>query len=387
VSRRSIAFWLAIILGSIAWSGCGGGGGSSGGSSGASSPQVIKIGWAGPLTGDQAYFGRTWLNGVKLAAQEFRLTGRLKGSKVELMPLDDGADPQQGVTVAQRHVSAGVKGVIANFNSGVTLATKPIYGRAQIPQVTNSSNPDITQENPLRTLIRPIANDNAQGGAMADFMAGKGIERVAVLDDSQAFGQGVATTFAERAKERGVQVVARSSLNPNAQDFRGALSDALGKQPQALYFGGTVTQGGLLCRQARAAGFDGPFMGPDGLFDTAFIRGCGTGVGQAYVSFQGPPYDSSPRLKAFAARYRRAFGQDPGPYSVYGYNELGFLLSAMNAAGTTDSGPVADQLHRITYQSILGPQHVDEKGDLIAAPIFIYRVKGTGFALAQRARA
>lgn len=381
---RTAPSTVCLLVAAVAMAGCGAGGDSGGSDS--TGPQEIEVGWGGPLSGDQAYFGQTWLNGVKLGVGEFKFTGALKGSTVKLLPLDDGADPAQGVTVAQRHVSSGVKAVVANFNSGVTLSTKPIYGRAKIPQVTNASNPDITKP-PLPALIRPIANDNTQGGSMAQFAGGKGIQSVAVLDDSQAFGQGVATTFRDAAEQAGVDIVYQASLNSKSQDFSGALTDVLQRSPQAIYFGGTVTQGGLLCRQARAAGFSGPLMGPDGLFDPAFIKGCGSEVGEVYVSFQGPPYDSSPVLKDFAARYRKAFGSEPGPYSVYGYNEIGFMLTAMDEAGSTDYEKIGQALHSLTYDSILGPQRVDENGDLVDAPVYIYRVAGDDYELVKEVKA
>jgi len=344
---------------------------------------AIKLGWAGPLSGDQAYFGQSWLNGVKLAAREFKFTGKLAGAHADVVPLDDGADPAQGVTVAHKFVSQGVDGVVADFNSGVTIATEPVYHGANIPQVTNATNPHITAHG-YSNPVQLIANDNVQGGVMSTFAhASLHAKSVAVFNDSQAFGQGVATTFAAAAA-KSLTVDGNTALSPTSQDFTGALSPVLAKHPDAIYFGGTVTTGGLLCRQARAAGFNGPFMGPDGLFDPAFISGCGPKVGTAYVSFQAPPYTLSPRLQQFASSYKKAFGSAAGPYSAYGYNEAAFLLTAINAAGTTAHGAVVNQLHKITYASIIGPEAIDARGQLKNASVYIYKVAGRGFNLAMK---
>src|SRR4030066_386452 len=50
---------------------------------------VIKIGTAGPMTGDQSAFGQDQQNGVKLAVEEWNLKGGVLGKKIELVVGDD----------------------------------------------------------------------------------------------------------------------------------------------------------------------------------------------------------------------------------------------------------------------------------------------------------
>jgi branched-chain amino acid transport system substrate-binding protein len=341
---------------------------------------VVKIGWAGPLSGDQAYFGRGWLNGVRLAAQTVRFTGALRGATVEVIPVDDAADPARGVAAARQLVAEGVVGVVADFNSGVTLASEPIYHAAGIPQVTVSSNPAITARG-YRNIVQLNENDNFQGGQMAIFARTKlGVQSVAVFNDSKPFGQGVAASFTTGARNQGIAIVGNpTALSPMAQSYTSALTPVLAKHPQAIYFGGTIAPGELLCRQARAAGFAGPFLGPDGLFHPDFVRSCPLTAGAAYVTTSVPPYGSSPALRSFAARYRAQFGGAPGPYSVYGYDEAGFLLAAINAAGRASRPAAVSRLHSITYQGVLGPERINAAGQLLHAPNYVYRVTRNGF--------
>jgi branched-chain amino acid transport system substrate-binding protein len=349
------------------------------------STDTIKLGWGGPLTGESAEFGQSWLNGVKLGLDDHKLTGALKDAKVELKALDDAGDPQQGVTIARRHISDGAVAVFANMNSGVTLATEPVYHRAGLPQLTESSNPSITDRG-YKNVFQLTADDNLQGGSMAEFAAGElNLSRVAMFNDSESFGQGVTKTFGAAAEKAGIKVLGNTGLDANAKDYTAALSDVLGKNPDGIYFGGNVTVGGLLCRQARAAGFTGPFLGPDQLYQSTFVKACGKDIGRAYVTFQSPPYDSTPELKSFADAYEQRFGEAPGPYSVYGYNQAGFLLTAMEKAGTTDPKQVVEALHALTFDSLFGPQRADAKGQLIGAPLFVYAVKDGDYELVTRA--
>ena len=58
---------------------------------------TVRIGLEGPLSGDQKSIGIGMLDGAKLAAAEINARGGLLGKKVEIVPIDDAADPATGV--------------------------------------------------------------------------------------------------------------------------------------------------------------------------------------------------------------------------------------------------------------------------------------------------
>ena len=175
--------WMSVVLSVAAVTGLTACGPKSDDSA---STDTITLGWSGPLTGESAEFGQSWLNGIKLGLDDHRLTGALKDAKVKLIALDDAGDPQQGVTIARRHISDGADAVFANMNSGVTLATEPVYHRAGLPQLTESSNPTITDRG-YDNVFQLTADDNLQGGAMADFAADDlGLKRIAMFNDSDS---------------------------------------------------------------------------------------------------------------------------------------------------------------------------------------------------------
>ena len=69
----------------------------------------IKIGVAGPMTGDQAAFGEMLKNGALLAVSEWNNKGgvsvRGKKMKVEILWGDDRHDPREGVSIAHKFVN------------------------------------------------------------------------------------------------------------------------------------------------------------------------------------------------------------------------------------------------------------------------------------------
>jgi branched-chain amino acid transport system substrate-binding protein len=380
-TRGQLTALVAATVGALALTACGNAADSSAGSS--NGEKTIKIGFSAPLSGDQAYFGKNLLTGVKYAADQFKFTGALAGSKVEVVALDDGADPAQGVTVAKKFVAQNVDAVVAHFNSGVTLAAQPIYSAANIPEFTASSSPQVTERG-FSNVVQATANDVVQGTRMAEFAKNRlGLAKVAIFNDSQTFGAGVAEQFQKSSGKLSLDIMSNTALSPTSQDFRSALGSVLRQHPDGIYFGGTVTTAGLLCNQARSLGFQGPFMGPDGILDPKMIKGCGNQSGKIYASFQYPGQESDPKLAKFGDDYKKATGEDQGVYGLQGFIQMDYLLTAINKAGTTDKQKVMDAVHSMTYESLLGPQKVDKSGAQEHGSLYIYKAEGGAFSFVE----
>ena len=74
--------------------------------------EAIKIGFASPLTGAQAHYGKDNQNGAQMAIDELNARGMRIGNrpvKFELVVEDDQADPKVGTVVAQKLIDADIK--------------------------------------------------------------------------------------------------------------------------------------------------------------------------------------------------------------------------------------------------------------------------------------
>src|SRR5260370_40418214 len=71
----------------------------------AQTAEDVKVGFAGPMTGAQAHYGKDFQNGVVLAAEDFNATKPAIGGKPDRILLDSPADqaaPRTGTTRAQK---------------------------------------------------------------------------------------------------------------------------------------------------------------------------------------------------------------------------------------------------------------------------------------------
>ena len=360
--------------------------------------EPLQIAWAGPLTGDVAQLGQGWLNGVKLALDEWNAKGGVLGRKVVVAPEDDACDPKQAATVATK-IADNPKNValIGHFCSGATLAGAPIENKANLPQIVNSSNPKITQQG-WHNLFRPIANDNIQGKrGVAYVMKELHAKKFALLSDKQAFGQGVVEVAKSTIEAGGGSITSTGGVEPKDVDYSPVLTKIIKTEnvDAIVYCTNFPTSAGLMLRQVRQLGFEKPLIGCDGWFDPAMIKAAGS-MGNmtskedaAYITFQAPPY-SGPEapggVKAFAAKYKAKFGSDPNGYEIYGYEHGNIMLAAIKAAGSTDKSKIIDVLHTQAVPGILIPRYrFDANGDVVNAPLYIYTVANGQFKLVVQA--
>ncbi|MET3124086.1 ABC-type branched-subunit amino acid transport system substrate-binding protein [Oxalobacteraceae bacterium GrIS 2.11] len=133
---------------------------------------IVKIGHVASITGPVAHLGKDNENGARLAIEELNAKGGvINGQKVKfvLVPEDDGADPKQGATVAQKLVDAKVNGVVGHLTSGTSIPAAKIYSLAGIPQIAPSVTAISFTGMGYKSTFRIIANDAFLGGTLGEY--------------------------------------------------------------------------------------------------------------------------------------------------------------------------------------------------------------------------
>jgi branched-chain amino acid transport system substrate-binding protein len=361
-------------------------------------PAPIQIAWSGPLTGDVAQLGQGYLNGIKLAFDEWNAKGGiLGGRKFTVVAEDDACDPKQAGTTAQK-IADDPKNVvfIGHMCSGTTLAGSPIINKVNLPQVTLSSNPKITQQG-WKNLFRPIANDNIQGKAGVAFVMRKfKAKKFALLNDKQAFGQGVTEVAKATIEKAGGSVTSTGGVEPKDVDYSAVLTKIIKTEnPDAIvYCTNFNTSAGLLVKQVRQLGYKKPVVGCDGYYDPGMPKAAGPAGDMksdqeaVYLTFQTPPYSgpgAPDKVKAFAEKFKAKYKNDPAGYDIYGYDFANIIANAIVKAGSTDKDKIIDTMHKSAVPGLLIPEYkFDENGDVINGPLYIYTVDKGNFKLIEQ---
>jgi branched-chain amino acid transport system substrate-binding protein len=234
----------------------------------AADPAIVLIGHAAPLTGQLSHMGKDSENAARLAIDEINSQHPVIGGKpvrFQLDSQDDAADPRTGTQVAQKLVDDGVAAVVGDINSGVSIPASKIYSEAGIVQISQgSTNPTFTLQG-YKTTFRVVATDALQGPALAHYaLDSLHAKRIAIIDDSTAYGQGLADEFEKAAKANGGIIVTREATNDKATDFRAILTKIKGLRPDVIMYGGSDATAGPLAKQAGNLRITAKVLGGDG---------------------------------------------------------------------------------------------------------------------------
>jgi branched-chain amino acid transport system substrate-binding protein len=341
---------------------------------------TVKIGSASPLTGPQAHIGMDIRNGVQLAIDDANAAGiEIGGKKVkfELVAEDDEANPTKATTVAQKMVDARVAAVVGHFNSGASIPASRIYAEAGIPQISPAStNPKYTQQG-FQTTFRVVAHDDQQGPTLGRFATEKlKAKTVAVIDDSTAYGQGLADAFATTIEAAGGKVVAREHATDRDTDFKAILTRIRGRNPDLIMYGGIDPQAGPMVRQMVQLGIKAKYIGGDGMQTPNFIKLAGESAEGVMASMPGLPKEQMPGGRSFMEKYKTRFNAEVELFAPMGYDAVMVFIDAMKRAGSTEPAKFLPEVGKTRLEGVIGPIAFDSKGDLMNGPITIYVVKG-----------
>jgi branched-chain amino acid transport system substrate-binding protein len=339
--------------------------------------QILKIGFAAPLTGPQSHYGKGYQNGVQLAIDDANAQSPKIGGqpvKFELVAEDDMADPRMATQVAQRILDAGVVGMIGHFNSGTSIPASKVYSDAGIPQIAMATAPALTQQG-MKTVFRSLTSDIQQGSVMGRYVAEKlGAKRIAIIDDRTAYGQGLADEFEKAVKSSKSEVVAREFTNDKASDFMAILTSIKGKKADVIFFGGADAQSGPLVKQMRQIGLTATLVSGEMTRSDTFIKLGGDAAEGTIASLAGVPLQNMPGGADFEKRFKARFG-DPEIYSPYGYDSTRIMIAAILKADSAEPKKYLPVLAAIEYAGVTSPKiSFDAKGDLANGGITVYKV-------------
>ena len=341
----------------------------------------IKIGVAGPMTGANASFGQQYMKGAQAAADAINKAGGVNGEKIVLVAGDDACEPKQAVAVANRLADQDkVAGVVGHFCSSSTVPASEVYADAGVLMITpGSTNPTVTERG-LPAVFRMCGRDDQQGIVAGDYIVDvlKG-KKVAVINDKDTYGKGLADATSAQLTKRGVKPVLEEGLTRGEKDFSALVTKIRSTGADVVYFGGLHPEAGPLVRQIREAGLkDVKFMSDDGIVTDELVTTAG---GAQYVDGVYMTFGADPRMlpdsKAVVEEFRKS-GYEPEGYTLYAYASLQALAAGFNGAKSNKGEEAAKWLKANPVKTVMGEKAWDSKGDLKVSDYVVYQWNAEG---------
>lgn len=399
-----------LVIAALAIAACGSSSNSGGSSSsgGGSSSNTVDIYSSLPMQGASSAQTLPLVNGIKLALSES--SNKAGKFNVKYSVLDDSTaaagkwDPGQTAANARKVASdSNAVYYIGEFNSGASEVSIPILNQAGIPQVSPANTyvglttnlpgsapgePQKYYPTGTRTYLRIVPIDSIQ--AAADLMAMKqaGCTKVAVANDKEAYGQGLAQLIEKEKGFYGVTVASNTGIDPTAPNFRSYAATVKGEGADCFFFAGIVSNGAVqITKDVHSALPTAKVFGGDGVctdtWTAASKGGVPTSVApliQCTVATQD--LAAYPGGKQFLAAYKAKYGPTPpDPYAIYGYEamKLGLdTISKLGSQGNSKSAVLKALFATHTRSSVLGTYGFNSNGDTTLKSYGLYKVNAKG---------
>jgi branched-chain amino acid transport system substrate-binding protein len=357
--------------------------------------QVVKIGIDASLTGGDAHSAELVSNGAKLAIDEANEAKTIKGIKLEAWVLDDGTatagqyDPAQAAINARKFVAdKSVVGEVGPQMSGAAKAMIPIASWGDLPMITESAtNPAMTdpanaaQYRPAGkpVFFRTVATDAYQGPYLANYFADVlKVKTLYVLDDTGAYGSGIADSFQGEAEKKGIKILGRDKLDPKAADYSAVFTKIKELNPDALFYGGVLQAGVKVVKQAYESIPKAIKGGGDGIIGSEMFTAAGYPAAEGWYGTQASPHvTEDAALKDWIAKYKAKYNMAPDDYTVTAYDATVVLIDAIkqlkDAGKPITRDAVRDAVAGGKYKTLQGAVAFDENGDIQDKVISVFQ--------------
>jgi branched-chain amino acid transport system substrate-binding protein len=334
----------------------------------------ILIGMAGPITGQNAWYGEQMERGAALAVADINAAGGVLGKQVELITADDFCDPEQAVAAAKKLVSDGVIFVVGHFCSHSSIPASAIYEAAGVLQISPSSTNPVLTELGRANVFRVIQRDDAAGIVIGDYLADHWTDnKIAILHDNTTFGKGVADQVKKSLHSRGLTEAIYQAYVPGKVNYGAEVDQLQAAAIAAVFIGGYHTEIALMARAARDRGYPVQLLGT-GLSTEEFGLIAGPAAeGTLYTDSPDPRgrIEAKPVVERF-----RASGYEPEVYTLYTYAAVQVWAQAAQKAGSLEPQAMIAALRQHQFDTVVGPIDFDDKGDLAVQNLVWYVWRG-----------
>ncbi|HEU0159084.1 MAG TPA: ABC transporter substrate-binding protein [Hyphomicrobiaceae bacterium] len=309
----------------------------------------IKLGVLTPLTGAGGQDGPRMLKAMEAVIAEVNKAGGVLGRKLETVVEDDQTNPEAAVRAARKLIEVNkVPVIMGTWASAVTSAVAPVCWEAKTFLCTVSGADSITQLPHQGYLIRTQPNSKLQATAHADFIAGLGKKKVAVIGVQAPFALSTKEHLDAVLKTKGAKVVAHIIYEKDKATYRSEIDQAMRSDPDFLYLNGYAPDTVVVLRDLYKANINLPkfcqsYAVPQKTLDTIPAEvSAGTYTGQPSADIEG---------KAFKLAAARLGIAEPDSYEAQATDWASLVILTLAKAKEVTGTALKENVRKISQGS------------------------------------
>ena len=337
--------------------------------------ETIKIGFLGPMTGEDSGYGIFPSQAVRIAVDEFNEQGGINGFEVELIIEDSIGNIKIGTDAATKLIKIDkVLALVGDLFSAVSLAVAPIAEGSKVVMVSpGSTHKELTNKGNF--IFRTIISDAIQAVVFAKHLASvENIKTASVLYINNAYSKSIAMDFWEAFEKEGGRLVAVEAAEPGTKDFRAILKKINEKKPESLYLPNYVSDTAVIIKQAKEIGLKAKIFSSDAFGNPQIFDQLGD-LANGIIFTQTPESKANQKTDGFISKYESRWKEKPDAYSLNAYDAACIILNAIQQ--TSSKGMLGGALNidrdklrdfiaaTKDYDGVSGNITFTENGDLV----------------------
>ena len=328
---------------------------------------TVTIAVVGPMTGDNAEFGKTFKTAVQIAVDEWNENGGVIGKQIEIVDYDDANTSEQAASIAQKLVDDdSISAVIGHFSSGVAMTAAETYAEYNLPLV-NASAAHVDLVGIGDCIFRNNAIYDTDACTMLQIAAYLGCTKIGILNPNTDAGVNITNKITEMIEKYGDayegELVLAELYDDGTVDFSATISKFEQAGVDCVYSSGAYAQCGPFVKQYREKNPDVKLIMSAACFSQEFVELAGDAA-DGVVLGTSFFYESDDEIvKDFSAKYLEAYGSNPSTFAAQAYDAAYAILYAIEAGESDARDDIVENLKNTDFQGASGKITFDEAGN------------------------
>ena len=339
--------------------------------------EAFRIGVMESLTGPGETYGTVANQAKQMAVDEINAAGGIDGRMIELVVEDSKCNSADAITAYNKLTDVeGVKIILGTSCSGAMLGAAPLAEEDGVILFSGlATNPDIAEAGDY--IFRTSMSDAQLGIDTGNLLWADGIRKLATINESTDYAEGVRRESVAQFEKRGGEVVGEERYPTDTTDFRSQLTKLLNASPDALHVAAQAEfAGGTIVKQARELGFDGPIYSDVVVVGATALEIAGdaaTGVKAVTADLDPANNKAQEVLKNFREKYD--YVTLPW-YLGSAYDDVYITAECLKQTGDDqDADGFKDCMYGITWSGAIGDSYsFDSKGEVVGLSNLVVEV-------------
>lgn len=220
----------------------------------ADKPKLL-IGQTVAVTGPPSGAVAEMLAGARIIIDKVNAAGGVRGQQVEILTLDDGADPERAYENTKTLVQE--KKVLAMLLSSGTPTTErilPLLANANAPLIGPSSGAQSLRQPVVRTVFNVRVAYRNEAKRVVEQLLSMGHKDIAIVKVNDNFGGDSLAGAVEAITEAGLKPVLVQTLDPQEPEVGAAIAEIVDAKPHAVFVAASTGPTASIIKGLRSRG-------------------------------------------------------------------------------------------------------------------------------------